>query len=57
MTAHLGNALFWASVVIAVGFVFLDGQLEKIGLSYVVAGIIVAIGFALRYILAAGKKA
>jgi hypothetical protein len=52
--ARVGNILFTASIALAVGFLWLsyDDQWEIRSLAYIIAAIIVAIGLALRHLIA-----
>jgi hypothetical protein len=60
MLRRLGNVLLWASILIAGGWVWLNyvqGQApEGMPIVYAIAGIIVLVGIALRYILAGPEK-
>lgn len=60
MAARLGNALFWASVIFAaLFFVAAEGLkkpfLQDISLP-IICGLIVLVGWGLRYILGGNKK-
>jgi hypothetical protein len=59
MAVRLGNLLLWASVLVAVGWVWLnystDWELYSVNVAAKQAGIIVLTGIAFR-LLAAGKK-
>jgi hypothetical protein len=59
MAVRLGNLLLWASVLVAVGWVWLnyltDWELYSVNVAAAQAGIIILIGIAFR-LLAAGKK-
>jgi hypothetical protein len=59
MTARLGEVLFWASVILAGLFFYVVfgewGAPKDEPTFYIAGGIIVLIGWALRYILA-GRK-
>jgi len=59
MAARLGNALLWASLLIAVGVVWVgsDGDLVTAGPKVLGLGaIIVLLGWVAQYVLAGGKK-
>jgi len=60
MAARLGNGVLWASLVIALALFWftqttLPSEDRDRSVFYAIAGIIVLIGIAVRYVLAGGK--
>ena len=51
----MGNVLLWASILLAIGWIWLTIGQEDMGLIYLSAGIVVLVGVGARYVLGGGR--